>query len=258
MPALAPATPALPDPLASVWRADQLGSAQAGVVATGFDALDAVLPGGGWPLGSLTEILQARPGQHVWQLLLPALAQQLRQAPGPVVLVAPPWRPFMPYLQGQGLPASRLLLVRPERGAGALWAGEQALRCADVCAVLAWLPHARSAELRRLQLAAQQQGRLLFVFRDASAERDASPARLRLQVAGTDTLRVQVLKRRGPPVDAELRLPAHPAALAALLTARRARAAPAPAAVLPFPSTRRASLRTVANRHALDRTAALG
>jgi protein ImuA len=257
MPALAPATSSSVDALASVWRADQLGNAQAGVVATGFDALDAVLPGGGWPLGSLTEILQARPGQHVWQLLLPALVQQLQQAPGPVVLVAPPWLPFMPYLQGQGVPASRLLLVQPERGAGALWAGEQALSCADVCAVLAWLPQARSAELRRLQLAAQQQGRLLFVFRDASAERDASPARLRLQVAGTDTLRVQVLKRRGPPVAGPLLLPAHPPALAALLAARRAKAAPAPATVLPFRPLRPAR-RTVLTRHALDRTAALG
>jgi len=267
MPALAPALFSSADALASVWRADQLGQAQAGVVATGFDALDAVLPGGGWPLGSLTEILLPGPGLQVWQLLLPALALQLRQAPGPVVLVAPPCEPFMPYLQGRGLPVSRLLRVQPERGAGALWACEQALRCGEVCAVLAWLSGARNAELRRLQLAAQQQGRLLFVLRDETAQHDASPARLRLRVGLLDSagvLQVHVLKRRGPPVDAPLRLPAHAPALAALLAARSPRReapvpvpAPPSATVIPFTPTRHAGARAP-SLHALDRPAAQG
>ena len=61
-----------------------------------------------------------------------------------------------------------------EAPAARLWACEQALRCAEVAAVLAWLPRARVGELRRLQLAAAQHESLLFVFRPESAAQAAS------------------------------------------------------------------------------------
>ena len=64
----------------NVWRGDELGSADAAVLATGHGALDAELPGGGWPVGAMTEVLQSSPQLHVWQLLLPALAQALADA----------------------------------------------------------------------------------------------------------------------------------------------------------------------------------
>ena len=103
---------------------------------TGFGLLDAVLPGAGWPLGSMVEILQEQPHQHAWQLLLPALAQAARQQAGPVVLVGAPFQPFGVSLAAQGLPAERLLWVRTDQPAARLWAAEQALRCADVIALL--------------------------------------------------------------------------------------------------------------------------
>ena len=212
---------------------------------SGHSLLDRYLPGGGWPLGRMVEVLQQRAGQHVWQLLLPALAQAAAHQAGPVVLVGAPYEPFGPSLQAQGLPPERLLCVRAEKPAARLWAAEQALRCAEVAAVLAWLPQARSAELRRLHMAAQQQGRLLFVFRGLDARHDASPARLRLLVEGGDTLLLRILKRRGPPIETPLALPAFPTRLAALLEARKTRVPGAPAVPLPRRS------------HVLDRTAAL-
>ena len=46
-----------------VWRADELATSLAGansrVLASGHAALDAELPGGGWPVGALIEVLQA-------------------------------------------------------------------------------------------------------------------------------------------------------------------------------------------------------
>lgn len=222
--------------LTQVWRVDELAAGEA-VLPTGHAALNAWLPGGGWPLDGLVEVLQARPGQHVWQLLLPALAQAGQG--GPVVLVGAPWVPFGPALAAQGLPPERLLCVQADAPAARLWAAEQALRCAEVAAVLAWLPQARADQLRRLHLAAQshpgsqqgmQQGsrqRLLFVFRTPVARHESSPARLRLLLEGADELRVRILKRRGPPVDAPVVLDAHPPRLAALLASRR-RAAPLP------------------------------
>jgi len=69
-----------------VWRADGHAWNDA-VLPTGHPVLNAHLPGGGWPLDGLVEVLQARPERHAWQLVLPALAQVAQAQPGPVVLV---------------------------------------------------------------------------------------------------------------------------------------------------------------------------
>lgn len=42
----------------AIWRGNDIGQSDHGVVATGFTALDAELPGGGWPCNDLTELLQ--------------------------------------------------------------------------------------------------------------------------------------------------------------------------------------------------------
>ena len=103
--ASAPAADALDALHADVWRAHALALAPLRTVATGEALLDQHLPGGGWPVGALTELLQA-PGVHnEWRLLAPALA---RCGTGPVVLVAPPHLPFVPALAAQGLAARRL------------------------------------------------------------------------------------------------------------------------------------------------------
>lgn len=228
-----------------VWRADMLhAGASPRVAATGHAALDAELPGGGWPLGGLVELLQPTSDAPVWSLLLPAVVARQQASGGAVVLVNPPHEPFVPALAAGGLPPAPLLWLRADTPAAQLWSAEQALRCADVAAVLAWLPRARSAELRRLQLAAAQRlDSLLFALRPDAAAGTASPALLRLRVqvqvqtgrtgraAGeAPALRVDILKRRGPPLPAPLALPAHADRLRALLaaSARRRGAATQP------------------------------
>lgn len=217
--------PFLSTPFASarhnVWRGDELGLADTPVVGTGHAALDAELPGGGWPVGAMTELLQARAEAHVWQLLLPALAAAVESRGGPVVLVGAPHAPFGPALAAGGLPTEALMWVRAEAPAARLWACEQALRCADVAAVMAWLPQARVGELRRLQLAAAQHEGLLFVVRPEALVQSASPARLRLQLVPADggQMDVHLIKRRGPPLARPLTLPARSERLAALLAA---------------------------------------
>lgn len=257
--------------LAGVWLADQLGTAAlARVQATGHAGLDAQLPGGGWPVGAMTEVLQPAAGLHVWQLVLPALAQATAARPGAVVLVAPPYEPFAPALRAGGLDAARLCRVQTTSAAQALWAAEQALRCRDVQAVLAWLPQAAPESLRRLQLAAAQMGQLLWVFRPARARQQASPAPLRLWVEAVDgsggaQMQVQVLKRRGPPMEQPLALPASHAALAQVLAASAARGEGRRAPPLQQQPTRPAVVQPLAQwrdrlpaggvQHALDRMA---
>lgn len=211
----------------TVWRADALACASGDAVATGHPALDAQLPGGGWPVGAVCEILQA-PGEHgEWRLLLPALVAQAacgRAATGPVVLVGAPQVPFGPGLAAQGLAVHRLLWVNVAEQAPRLWASEQALRCTEVAAVLVWLPQVRAEQLRRLQIAASAHAKLLFVMRPALAQTESSPAVLRLLVTGAspgaasgDALQVHILKRRGPPLAQGLLLAARAAPLRVLL-----------------------------------------
>ena len=226
--------PSLPHSLAAlgdaVWPADTLGSAAGATLASGHAALDAVLPGGGWPLDALSELLQP-PGLHAeWRLLLPALVRLQQASPGALVLVGPPHVPFGPALQAQGLAVQRLLWLQVSEPQARLWATEQALRCAGVQAVLAWLPQVRAEPLRRLQLAAQTHGKPLFAVRPAQAQGESSPAVLRLllapwpdslaaqtQAQGADALGLQVLKRRGPPLLQPLLLPGRQGRLSAWL-----------------------------------------
>ncbi|MES2383078.1 MAG: translesion DNA synthesis-associated protein ImuA [Pseudomonadota bacterium] len=223
----------MPTPLpvfADVWRADAVDQAVAHTLDTGYAALNAVLPSGGWPQGALVEVLQPQAGQHEWGLVAPALAGLQAASPGKLlVLAGAPCQPFGAALAARQLDMNRLLCVRAARGDGPalLWATREALQCADVAAVLAWLPDVRSTHLRRLQMAAQAHNKLLFVFRTPRAQHESSPAPLRLLVEGAageaGTLSVHVLKRRGPPLDAPLLLDSLPPRLAALLAASRER-----------------------------------
>ena len=200
-----------------IWRADALARPAGRALPSGHAALDAELPGGGWPVGALVEILQAHSAQNEWRLLLPALAAC---GTGPVVLVGAPHMPFGPGLSAQKLAPERLLWIRAVEPAARMWACEQALRCAPVEAVLGWLPQARADQLRRLQMAASEHGKLLFVMRPARARSEASPAVLRLLAslqAGGDGVVLDILKRKGPPLAQPLLLPARAARLAALL-----------------------------------------
>jgi protein ImuA len=228
-----------------VWRGRELAQAQERTVSSGHAGLDAQLPGGGWPLGNLVEVLQNEAGQHVWQLVGPGLASVMASQGDPAVLVHPPYQPFGPALREQGIAAERLLCVQSGKPTARLWAAEQALRCADVCAVLAWLPQVRSEDLRRLHLCAQAGEKLLVVFRGVQAQQQSSPARLRLLVQGTDRLEVSILKRRGPPLLQPLSLRAQPMRLAELLAARKARRSTVPERL------------STTGSHVLDRTASL-
>ncbi|MBC7609715.1 MAG: translesion DNA synthesis-associated protein ImuA [Polaromonas sp.] len=256
----------------AVWRAGELGGASLQAVGTGYTALDHVLPGGGWPQGALTEVLQPQAGVHEWGLVLPALAAA--QAASPLqmtVLVNTPFLPFGPALAARQFNMQRLLCINSGQGRGGqtdapslLWATREALQCADVGAVLAWLPDARSAHLRRLQIAAHAHNKLLFVFRPLRAQNESSPAPLRLLLQGAlgdaGNLLVDVFKRRGPPLAAPVLLDTRPARLSALLLASRERrrrrdeAVPAPVSapqVIDLSDLLRRPL------HALDRIASL-
>jgi cell division inhibitor SulA/protein ImuA len=189
-----------------VWRGGAL-ACTVPAVPTGFAALDRELPGGGWPAGGLSEILSEREGIGELQLVLPALAA-LSWAGKRIVWLAPPHLPYAPALAAAGVDLAQLALVRAPRARDALWAAEQVLRSGSCHALLAWFAGARYEELRRLALAAEAGPAWVALFRPLQAAQAASPAALRLslQPAG-EALCVHILKRRGAPAAAPLRLP---------------------------------------------------
>lgn len=201
----AAATP-LPGRLADrVWAGAQFAAAPQPALPTGHPALDAELPGGGWPASGLTELLFDAPGSGEWRLLAPALRTLAAQRP--LVCVAPPLQPYAPALQALGLPLQRFVWIDPPAAADAAWALEQALR-SGACGTALWWGDAATPMLRRLHLAALEHGGLLWALRPPAARRQSSPAPLRLacSAAAHERLVIEVFKRRGPAQTAPLHL----------------------------------------------------
>ena len=194
----------------TLWLAHQLGRQAERGVPSGFAALDAQLPGGGWPRRALTELLLPHPGIGEIRLLGASLVAT-QQAGRLVMLFDPPAQLSASALAQLGFDVEQLLIINSRGAAGSdsLWALEQALKSGHVGAVLAWLPpRLRVERLRRLQLAAQAHDGPAFVLREPGAAQrpTAAPLRLLLSPSGADALAVRVLKRRGPPLAAPLQL----------------------------------------------------
>lgn len=183
----------------AIWRGrDQARHQAREGIPTGHRALDASLPGGGWPRGALSEILYKESGIGELQLLMPTLVRFSRE-PCWQAWVAPPHPPYAPALAAAGMELSRLLVIRPADPKDQLWALEQALRSGNCNTALAWLPATTSErQLRRLQLAAEETRTPAFLFRPEGAARHASPAALRIQLEPVATgLKLHILKCRG-------------------------------------------------------------
>lgn len=176
-------------------------------LSSGHEALDALLPGGGWPVGTLIELLVDAIGIGELGLLLPAL-RALALSGRCLVWIAPPYVPYAPALVQQQVPLSQVVWIRTERPREALWATEQALRCPAVGAVLGWSAHIVDRSLRRLQLAAESGHTLGILHRPTTAARESSPAALRLQLQPqVDGLTIEVKKSRGGRTGVRLHLP---------------------------------------------------
>ena len=169
----------------------------AAVLPTGLAALDALLPGGGWPLGVVTEILFSQEGVGELRLLVPALAEQSRQGRW-IAWIDPPHVPYPPALAAMGVRLSRVLLVQAGTDRDRLWAATQCLRSGACGAVLAWPGECEDRALRRLQLAAGKGGGPGFLFRPERTAVRPSHAALRLRLARSPRgAVVEILKGRG-------------------------------------------------------------
>ncbi len=210
-------------PSNALWRADQLvctAGADAAHTGTGFDRLDAELPGGGWPAAGLIEFLMPTFGGGAeWPLLGAAFASSVAAASATlngdlavvqqrsIVCVTPPHDPYAPGLAKLGLEPGRLIKVSAASLADASWSAEQSLKAKSCAAVVWWVSaniqnNPLNMAMRRLNLAAQEGETPIFIVRDLAAQNQASPAplRLRLEPVAPGQLAVTVFKRRGLPM----------------------------------------------------------
>lgn len=224
---------------AQVWRASSLGACASPCLPSGFAALDAELPGGGWPTRGLSEILSPQHGVLEWRLLAPALRALLAPAAPPattgrrkravplkpsrpILLINPPLTPHLPGLQACGLAPQQLVWIAAATPQQQLWAAEQAIKSNAAAAVLAWLPQARAEQIRRLQACALGAEAPVFLFRPLAVQGQSSAAPLRLLLTpGTAwQMDLHLLKRRGPAHEGWLSLLAVPPTLSPILTPR--------------------------------------
>jgi len=198
----------------ALWRGSDLKGNLANKIvglATGFEALDKILPARGWPSGAIVEVLISQSGIGELQLLMPTM-MHLSRLERWLVWVAPPYVPYAPALQTAGLDLSRLLVIQPKFSGAShsllnnnkknsyqkdsyqkgsyqkdsyqknnkdiLWSMEKALRTPNCGMVLSWIEHISITSIRRLQLAAEAGQSLGVLFRDMAAQ--PSPAALRL------------------------------------------------------------------------------
>lgn len=178
-----------------VWRGGTAARLQ--TQSTGYPGLDALLPGGGWPCGAISEILMPSAGCGEVQLVLPWLAR-LTTAGGRAAIVRPPLLPYAPALAAAGVVLSRLLVINPEDARAGAWAMTEMLRSGGFSAVLGWPGVLQAHDLKRLQIAAENGGGAGILYRDSREATQPSQAALRLQLEGHHPhFTVQVLKCRG-------------------------------------------------------------
>lgn len=194
-----------------IWRGSATGVSPDQVVSSGFEELDKALPGGGWPIGNLIELLL--PTEGLGEIgLLSRMLGQVTQTGRHVLLVSPPHTPYMPAWENLGMDSRRIMVVKVHTPAERLWTLEQGVKSAAFGAILGWLSGMSQQATRKLQILARSAATLVFLFRPASArlEPSAAPLRILLHAARrhalSRTLRLHLLKRQGMPAGLPLYL----------------------------------------------------
>ena len=190
-----PRDPAVLDRLrAAIRRIEGVGPAWSGeatvVLPLGIGEIDAHLPGGGLPAGTLHEIVTADTGMAGTASAFSAHLASL-SGDGPVlwcesarILDAGALHP--PGLRRFGLEPERLVFARTGNDAETLWAMEDGLRCGTLAAVVGTLAAVSLTESRRLRRAAEASGVTALMLRPPGVEPVPNAATTRWRVGAAE------------------------------------------------------------------------
>lgn len=178
------------------------------VLRTGIAPFDAVLPGGGFPLGHAIELCgEAASGRT--SLALRAMAAATREQ-RLTAYIDGPRELYPPAAAALGVELTRMLVVRPKAPGQLVWTAVQLLRSGAFCCVGLDLSHTGVrlglAEAKKLQDAAAKGGALLLLLTPPDAPGDGL-VRLRISAAGIDGLHVEVVRSRQGKLGERVQLP---------------------------------------------------
>ncbi len=154
------------------------------LLLTGSTAMDGLLPGRGLRIDAITEWVAEADGCGAAALSMITAANRLRQIAGPFVVVCPPDQFYPPAAVALGIPANRIIWVRPTCHADSVWAIDQALR-SKATAVL-WAPigaRLDDRDARRFQLAAEIGSTPGLLLRPAAVRRRPTFADIRFHIS---------------------------------------------------------------------------
>ena len=188
-----------------LWRASSINCEFRQGLSSGFPKLDSYLPGSGWPVAGVTEMLYEKLGIGELRLLAPALSRLSKEQSRHILWVSPPYIPYPPALHTLGIDLTTILVVRPRTEKDMLWVLEQALGSNSCSVVLAWTDRMLDKQLRRLQVASKEGNTWNILFRPERNIGQSSPAELRIRLTAGQfspldphsSINLKIMKRRG-------------------------------------------------------------
>jgi hypothetical protein len=174
-------------------------------VRTGVEAFDALLPGGGLPLGQVVELWgEAASGRT--SLVLRAMATAQREG-RLCAYVDGPWELYPPAARAAGVELSQLLMVRPKSMEQLAWSATQLARSGAFACVVLDLTRGppgtgrgagvrlSPAEGKRLMEASTRAGCLVLLLTAPDSPADGM-MRLRTEARGEEGLAVEMVRSR--------------------------------------------------------------
>lgn len=178
-----------------LWQANHT-SQMASAKSTGFSELNRQLQGG-FPQQGVVDIDSAI-GIGELRLLLPDLYARQQSGDRLLVFIASPLLLNSEMLAEQGFVLSRVLLVKAETGAQALWCAEQCLSSGCCYGVVLWQQDIEINQVKRLQLAADKGDALLVMLRYKKQLKLALPVSLAMGLSAHPYgINVEITKRKG-------------------------------------------------------------
>lgn len=171
------------------------------IISSGCDALDRLLPLGGFERGSLVEWLSSGPGSGAATLALLNARQTCRDG-GVLVVPDRDRQVYPPAIAAWGLDLAKVIFIYPKNKRDQFWAWDQALRCPGVAAVWGWVDQIDPRQFRRLQLSAETSGSIGLLLRPIEMRSQPTWADVRLLVEPLPSKRhrrmqVKLLRSRG-------------------------------------------------------------
>ncbi|MCF6434120.1 translesion DNA synthesis-associated protein ImuA [Pseudoalteromonas sp. MMG022] len=175
-----------------VWQGSSQAHQPPERVSTCIPLLDIKLQGG-LPKRGMVEV-QADNGIGELQIWLPYLQQHQHL----IVFINPPGCVNAHQFYHLGFEHKQLLVINTGTEIDALWAAEQCLKSSACSVVLLWQSALSIAQAKRLQLASEQGGCTLFLYRPRCEQKFSLPVVLCLQLTGhPHGIAVQIKKQRG-------------------------------------------------------------